>query len=229
MAQKIHPYAFRLGVIHKHHANWFADKKNYSAYFFEDLYIREFVEQQLPNTGILKVHITRQPFNYIHVSLFCIKTNYFLTPGKKNLKTIQTKLKTLVANYQISSKMVLNFPTKINQYNQPLRLSVQLIEHPNYEQNAFFLAKFLIDQLEKRIAFRRAVKKTLKRFKKEAIYGIKIQISGRINGAEIARTEWVRKGQVPLQTLAANIDYTFRTAKTIYGILGIKIWIFQKK
>nr|QHD45148.1 30S ribosomal protein S3 [Codium fragile] len=227
MGQKIHPYGFRLGIIHQHHANWFANKTNYSAYFFEDLYIRQFCDQKLKNTGILKVHIARQPFNYVHLSLYCIKTNYFLTPGNHNLKIIQKKLQHKLANYQISSQVLLNFPKKTNRYNQPFRLSLQLIEYPHYEQNAFFLAKFLIDQLEKRIAFRRALKQTLKRLKKKKINGIKIQISGRLNGAEIARTEWIRKGQVPLQSLAANIDYCCRTAKTIYGILGIKIWIFQ--
>nr|YP_009519316.1 ribosomal protein S3 [Codium arabicum]AYC65218.1 ribosomal protein S3 [Codium arabicum] len=228
MGQKIHPYGFRLGIIHKHHANWFATKTNYSAYFFEDLYIRQFFKQQLKNKGILNIHICRQPYNHIHVSLFCIKPNNFLIPGKNHLKTIQLKLQTLLAKYQNSSEVCSQFPNKINKYNQPLRLSIQLIEDFNYEQNAFFLATFLIEQLEKRIAFRRAIKKTFKRVKMHSILGIKIQISGRLNGAEIARTEWVQDGQVPLQSLAANIDYTSQIAKTIYGILGIKIWIFQK-
>ena len=98
----------------------------------------------------------------------------------------------------------------------------------NPDANANFIADSLVEELQKRIAFRRAMKKALRRAQRAKVQGIKIQISGRLNGAEIARSEWAREGQIPLQTLRANIDYCYRTAKTIYGILGVKVWVFKK-
>lgn len=229
MGQKIHPYGFRLGNHKKHHANWFGSKNTYSAQLFEDLFIREYFKKKYKNTGILALHTERQINNHIKIYIFCIKASLLLNTNNENIKAMQKAIRQRLINYQSNFLVNLNFAGQLNPYNQSVHITLKLIELPDYEQNATFIADFLIDQLEKRIAFRRAVKKTFKRTERSKLDGIKIQISGRLNGAEIARTEWVREGRVPLQTLNANIDYCNKTAQTIYGILGIKIWVFVYK
>jgi len=221
MGQKIHPYGIRLGIQKSHHSNWFALKDQYSHQFFEDQYIRNFLYQTFSNAGILDIQIERKLNNHIHITINCSKANYFLNKKNTTLKEIQAKLQSHLSHQ--------SDPPKLKIHKEPIKISIQVIECIKCEQNAAFLADFLIDQLEKRIAFRRALKKTLKRTEKLNLQGIKIQIAGRLNGAEIARTEWMREGRVPLQTLRAEIDYCHKTAQTIYGLLGIKIWIFLEK
>ena len=230
MGQKIHPYGFRLGSFQKHQANWFAKKEIYTQKIFEDLFIRNFFFQRFQEAGILKISINRKFNNHIQICIFLTKPGFFISSKNAQLTTIQKILETEFLKYQASNFFRLNFlkqPDLSNvEQQKPAKLTIQLMELVKIEQKAAFLADFLIEQLEKRIAFRRAVKKTLKRSERSKIQGIKIQISGRLNGAEIARTEWVREGRVPLQTLRANIDYSSKTAKTIYGILGVKVWVF---
>lgn len=234
MGQKIHPYGFRLGNFKNHQANWFAKKENYTQQIFEDLFIRDFFFQRFQDAGILKILINRKFNNHIQICIFLTKPGFFISSKTTHLTTIQKLLETHFLQYKSSHFFRLNFLKQLRQTDlkliheqqKPAKLTIQLMELVNIEQKAAFLADFLIEQLEKRIAFRRAVKKTLKRSERAKIQGIKIQISGRLNGAEIARTEWVREGRVPLQTLRANIDYSSKTAKTIYGILGVKVWVF---
>nr|YP_003227050.1 30S ribosomal protein S3 [Bryopsis hypnoides]ACX33763.1 30S ribosomal protein S3 [Bryopsis hypnoides] len=236
MGQKIHPYGFRLGNFQKHQANWFAKKENYTQKIFEDLFIRDFFFQRFRDAGILKISINRKFNNHIQICIFLTKPGFFISSKNAQLTTIQKTLETAFLKYQSSNFFRLNFLKQsslsknniksILEHQNTPKLTIQLMELVKIEQKAAFLADFLIEQLEKRIAFRRAVKKTLKRSERSKIQGIKIQISGRLNGAEIARTEWIREGRVPLQTLRANIDYTYKTAKTIYGILGVKVWVF---
>nr|YP_009532768.1 ribosomal protein S3 [Pedobesia claviformis]AYC65296.1 ribosomal protein S3 [Pedobesia claviformis] len=229
MGQKIHPYGFRLGPYTKHHQIWFGNKNTYSAQLYEDLYIRKFFKIYCARTGILSLHISRQINNHVSVIIFCSKPNFFITSTTKNLYFLRDQLEENLALYQKSFLVDLYFRGQFNQYNQPMKVSLHLRELKKYERNATFLSNFLVDQLEKRISFRKAIKKTLLRIKKIGVDGIKIQISGRLNGAEIARTEWFREGRVPLHTLKANINYCQQVAQTIYGILGIKIWVFMQK
>ena len=226
MGQKIHPYGFRLGIHKLHYSNWFALKNSYALHLGEDRQIRQFFQLfqlQYPNAGILDIQINRQLNNHISVSIFCSKSNFFIKNKQTNLKDIQRKLQIQIAQFSQNHQFMATKTRK-----QPLKISIHIIEASSSEKRASFLADFLIDQLEKRVAFRRALKKTLKRAEKSRLNGIKIQISGRLNGAEIARTEWVREGRVPLQTLKADIDYVSKNALTIYGLLGIKIWIFNE-
>ena len=237
MGQKIHPYGFRLGNFQKHQANWFAKKENYTQKIFEDLFIRDFFFKKFQDAGILKISINRKFNNHIQICIFLTKPGFFISSKNTQLTTIQKSLEIEFLKYQSSNFFRLNFLKQlnignnnikdINEQQKPAKFTIQLMEFVKIEKKAAFLADFLIEQLEKRIAFRRAVKKTLKRSERAKIQGIKIQISGRLNGAEIARTEWIREGRVPLQTLRANIDYSYKTAKTIYGILGVKIWVFS--
>nr|AYC64542.1 ribosomal protein S3 [Pseudoderbesia arbuscula] len=232
MGQKIHPYGFRLGNFQKHQATWVAPPKNYRQHIFEDLFIREFFFKKFQEAGILQIAIDRKFNNHIQISIFLIKPGFFIRSKNTQLTDIQKSLEQEFSRYQSSSFFRLNFINKIGKkskltnLSKPIKLNIQLMELVKIEQKAAFLANFLIEQLEKRIAFRRAIKKTFKRAERGQLQGVKIQISGRLNGAEIARTEWVREGRVPLQTLRANIDYSYQTAKTIYGILGVKVWVF---
>lgn len=229
MGQKIHPYGFRLGPYKPHYATWFGSKHDYSAQLFEDIYIRQFFETKYKYTGILALHINRQINNHISINIFCTRTNLFLNSRTQNLPLIRIKLQSALKRYQGSFLVNLYFAGQFNKYCQPMNVSLHLNEVRNYERNATFLSNFLIDQLEKRISFRKAMQKTFKRVNRAKVNGVKIQIAGRLNGAEIARTEWLRNGRVPLHTLKANIDYCQRIAHTIYGILGVKIWVFMNK
>ena len=229
MGQKIHPYGFRLGKYKPHYATWFGSKYDYSAQFFEDLHIRRFFEIKYKHTGILALHINRQINNHISINIFCTRTNLFLNSRTKNLPLIRVKLQSELRHYQNSFLVNLYFAGQFNKYCQPMNVSLHLTEVKNYERNATFLAIFLIDQLEKRISFRKAMQKTIKRVNRAKVNGVKIQIAGRLNGAEIARIEWLKQGRVPLHTLKANIDYCQHVAHTIYGILGVKIWVFMNK
>ena len=229
MGQKIHPYGFRLGNHTHHHANWFGSKATYSAQLFEDLFIRNYFLNRYKNLGILELHTERNINNHIKIYIFCIKASLLLNARKETVRMIQTDIRDQLTKYQSDFFTNLNFDGQLNPYNQSVHITLKLIEFENYEKKATFIADFLIDQLEKRIPFRRAMKKTFKRMERAKLDGIKIQIAGRLNGAEIARTEWLREGRVPLQTLNANIDYCNKTAQTIYGVLGIKIWVFTYK
>nr|YP_009330323.1 30S ribosomal protein S3 [Lambia antarctica]ANN39057.1 30S ribosomal protein S3 [Lambia antarctica] len=239
MGQKIHPYGFRLGIFQKHQANWFASKSRYTQNIFEDLFIRQFFLERFQDAGILQIQIDRKFNNHIQICIFLTKPGFFISSKDTQLSTVQKLLEKNLITYHSSRFFHLNFLTEsslkntvstkklaVTEGQPPIKLTIQLMELVKIEQKAAFLADFLIQQLEKRIAFRRAVKKTLKRAERSKLQGIKIQIAGRLNGAEIARTEWTREGRVPLQTLRANIDYSSKTAKTIYGILGVKIWVF---
>lgn len=229
MGQKIHPIGFRLGSFKLHNSTWFATKHSYSRYIFEDLFIRNFFKEGYKDAGILHIKISRKLNNHSYISIFLTKPGYFLPNKPGNLKNARKLLETKLTYYKQSS--FFNY-LKLKNYSasltdrQPSKITIQLIEVQQIDAQASFLADFLIEQLEKRIAFRRALKKTLNRAEKSKIQGIKIQIAGRLNGAEIARTEWIREGRIPLQTLRANIDYSCKTAKTIYGLLGVKIWVF---
>ncbi len=229
MGQKIHPYGFRLGNHKQHQANWYGSKNTYSAQLFEDLFIRQYFSTKYKNLGLLGIQTERKINNHIKIFLVCVKSSLLLNPKNETIRDVQRDIRKKLIDYQSSFLTNLNFDGRLNPYEQSVHITLRIIELEDYEQNAVFIADFLIDQLEKRVSFRRAMKKTFQRLERIKLDGIKIQIAGRLNGAEIARTEWLREGRVPLQTLNANIDYCYKTAQTIYGILGIKIWIFKEK
>nr|YP_010199438.1 ribosomal protein S3 [Gracilariopsis tenuifrons]AXF36194.1 ribosomal protein S11 [Gracilariopsis tenuifrons]UAD89296.1 ribosomal protein S3 [Gracilariopsis tenuifrons] len=206
MGQKTHPLGFRIGITQKHKSSWFSNMKLYSKLAQEDYIIRNYIENELNNASIALLHIDRK-VDQIEVQIHTARPGIILGKmghGLDNLrKDLQNKLK---KNTQIR---------------------INLIEIPDPDKEATLIAEFIAQQLEKRIAFRRAIRQAIQRSQKAKNQGIKIQISGRLNGAEIARSEWIREGRVPLQTLRANIDYAYKTAQTIYGILGVKVWLFK--
>jgi small subunit ribosomal protein S3 len=214
VGQKVHPTGFRIGVNKSHDSTWYSNYSNYGQTLKEDYLIRKCLETKLGSlyskSGITKLQINRK-VNKIELLVYAARP-----------KTLSTSQGNQISFSDLKSE-VLKFLPKSKQ----IRLKVvQLTQSDN---ESLLTARLLADQLEKRVAFRKAVRQTAQRLQKSGVKGFKIQVSGRLNGAEMARTEWVREGQVPLQTLRADISYSSYEAHTIYGVLGIKVWIFNKE
>ena len=210
MGQKTHPLGFRLGITQKHKAKWYANFNKYSNILQEDDKIRTYINTIAKTNSISNVHINRNGLNDQ------IELN--IETGKPGI---------LVGDMGAGLKKLLNNIKKILPENRQVTINVFEVE--KVDLNASLLADLVAEQLEKRIAFRRAIREALQRAQKQNVNGIKIQVSGRLNGAEIARSEWIREGRVPLQTLRADIDYATQEANTIYGVLGIKVWLFKSE
>lgn len=210
MGQKTHPLGFRLGITQDHKSTWYANFNQYANILQEDDKIRTYLNTIAKTNGISNVQINRNGLNDQ------IQLN--IETGKPGILVgdLGSGLETLLANI----KKVL--PTD-------RQLTINVFEVEKVDLNATLLADLVAEQLEKRIAFRRAIREALQRAQKQNVNGIKIQVSGRLNGAEIARSEWIREGRVPLQTLRADIDYATTEANTIYGVLGIKVWLFKSE
>lgn len=206
MGQKIHPAGFRIGITEKHKSSWFSPMKSYSLLLEEDYKIRSFIQKLLNKASISLIHIERK-LDQIEINIHTARPGLILGRMGNGIEDLRNNL------YQTI------------QLKQKIRINIIEIIEPDRE--AILLGEWLAQQLEKRVAFRRAIKQAIQKAQKSNINGIKIQVGGRLNGAEIARKEWVREGRVPLQTLRADIDYAYTKAQTIYGILGIKIWLFK--
>nr|YP_010945562.1 ribosomal protein S3 [Porella gracillima]WGG27120.1 ribosomal protein S3 [Porella gracillima] len=217
MGQKINPLGFRLGITQSHRSYWFAKPKKYSELFGGDrrirnrieLYVREHIRNSSNYGGIARVEIQRKT-DLIQVEIY---TGFPALSIENRGRGIE-QLKSDVQNVS-------------NPVDRRLRLTLIEIAKP-YEEPKI-LAEYIALQLESRVAFRRTMRKAIELAKKGNIEGIKIQIAGRLNGAEIARVEWAREGRVPLQTIRAQINYCYYAAQTIYGVLGIKVWIFKNE
>jgi small subunit ribosomal protein S3 len=210
MGQKTHPLGFRLGITQEHKSKWYANFNQYANILKEDDQIRTYINTIAKINSISNVQINRNGLNDQ------IQLN--IETGKPGI---------LVGDLGVGLKNLLNNLKKILPVNRQLTINVFEVE--KVDLNASLLADLVAEQLEKRIAFRRAIRDALQRAQKQNVNGIKIQVSGRLNGAEIARSEWIREGRVPLQTLRADIDYATKEANTIYGILGIKVWLFKSE
>ena len=223
MGQKIHPLGLRLGITQKHRSIWFSKFNNYPSLILEDTNIRSYILQKYPDAHIVDILIkryrtTKNIKKNESIDLIEINIHTALPSKLLDCKNKEKGLKEL--------KILLEKFCQKKRNNLPkVEILLNIVKVDDIYLKASVLADYLITQLEQRVPFRSALKKTLNRT--QNLKGIKIQIAGRLNGAEIARTEWVRKGRVPLQTLRADIDYSYKTAKTIYGILGIKIWLFK--
>jgi small subunit ribosomal protein S3 len=210
MGQKTHPLGFRLGIIQEHKSKWYANFKQYANILEEDDQIRTYINTIAQLNSIANVQINRNGLNDQ------IQLN--IETGKPGI---------LVGDRGIGLENLLNNIKKLLPENRQLTIKVYEVE--KVDLNAALLANLVAEQLEKRVAFRRAIREALQRAQKQNVNGIKIQVSGRLNGAEIARSEWIREGRVPLQTLRADIDYATQEANTIYGVLGIKVWLFKSE
>jgi small subunit ribosomal protein S3 len=206
MGQKIHPVGFRLGITQEHKSRWFADARQYPELLQEDYQIREYVRKNLSNAGISEVRIERKA-DQIDLEVFTARPGVVVGRGGSGIEALRVGLQKELGNQR--------------------QIRINVVEVARVDADATLIAEYIAQQLEKRVSFRRVVRQAITRAQKAGIEGIKIQVSGRLNGAEIARTEWTREGRVPLHTLRADIDYAYCTALTIYGILGIKVWIFK--
>lgn len=203
MGQKVHPYGFRLGYNKNWLSRWYS-KKDYPKFVFEDNKLRKFVKKKLFHAGISKIEIERAA-DKVRLILFTARPGIVI--GRKGVEI--EKLRT-----ELRNKFQTEFAIEVNEIRRP-------------ETDAQLVAENIASQLERRVAFRRAMKRTIGIAQKFGALGIKISCAGRLGGAEIARTEWQREGRVPLHTLRADIDYGFAEARTTYGIIGIKVWVFK--
>lgn len=210
MGQKTHPLGFRLGITQDHKSTWYANLNQYANILKEDDQIRTYIDTISKINSIANVKINRNGLNDQ------IQLN--IETGKPGI---------LVGDLGSGLENILNNIKKMLPSNRQVTINVLEIE--KVDLDATLLADLVAEQLEKRIAFRRAIREALQRAQKQNVNGIKIQVSGRLNGAEIARSEWIREGRVPLQTLRADIDYATSEANTIYGVLGIKVWLFRSE
>lgn len=210
MGQKTHPLGFRLGITQDHKSTWYANLNQYANILKEDDQIRTYINTISKLNSIANVKIDRNGLNdQIQLNIETGKPGILVGDLGSGLENLLNNIKKLLP----SSRQV----------------TINVLEIEKVDLDASLLADLVAEQLEKRIAFRRAIREALQRAQKQNVKGIKIQVSGRLNGAEIARSEWIREGRVPLQTLRADIDYATREASTIYGILGIKVWLFRSE
>ncbi|MDD2211937.1 MAG: 30S ribosomal protein S3 [Clostridia bacterium] len=203
MGQKVHPKGLRVGIIRDWESNWYADK-NYTELLHEDIKIRSFIKKKLFQAGVSNVQIERAA-NRVKVSIHTAKPGIVIGRGGTEVEALRKSLE------QMTGK----------------KINVNIIEIKKPELDAQLVAEGVALQLEKRIGFRRAMKQAVSRTMRLGSEGVKIRCSGRLGGAEIARTEWYSEGKVPLHTLRADIDYGFTEANTTYGKIGVKVWIYK--
>jgi small subunit ribosomal protein S3 len=205
VGQKVNPHGLRVGIIKDWDTKWYANKKNFADFLVEDNKIREYLKSQLYAAGVSKIEIERTA-NKIKINIHTAKPGMVIGKGGSGIDAIRKSLEKLTNNKS---------------------LNVNITEVKVPETNAQLVAENIAAQLEKRISFRRAMKQTMQRTMRSGAKGIKSMCSGRLGGAEIARSEWYREGTIPLQTLRADIDYGFAEANTTYGKIGVKVWIYK--
>ena len=206
MGQKINPISLRIGITRNWSSNWFTSSKNsYKEFLHEDLAIRTFVKKKFFQSGISKLDIERPSNEKIRLVVYCSKPGLLIGRKGADIDSLRKNL---------GSK-----------YNKEIVIDIREVKRP--EIDAQLVAENIALQLERRVAYRRAMKRSMSSALRLGAIGIKIMVSGRLGGAEIARSEWYREGRVPLSTLRADIDYGFAESLTTYGIIGIKVWIFK--
>lgn len=209
MGQKIHPVGFRLGITQEHRSRWFADSGRYPDLLQEDHKIRNYIatDKNLSNAGISEVRVERKA-DQIDLEVRTARPGVVVGRGGAGIENLRTGLQ-----------------KELGSSDRQIRINV--VEVARVDADAALIAEYIAQQLERRVSFRRVVRQAIQRAQRAGVQGIKVQVSGRLNGAEIARTEYTREGKVPLHTLRADIDYSYKTAQTIYGVLGIKVWVFK--
>ena len=204
MGQKVHPTGIRLGIVKKHTSVWYAEGEEYANNLLVDLQVRDYVKKRLANASVSRVDIER-PAKTAKVTVYTARPGIVI--GKKGEDV--EKLKGV-----LSEKMGI-----------PVQINIEEIRKPDLD--AQLVADSVAQQLERRVMFRRAMKRAVQNAMRQGAEGIKVQVGGRLGGAEIARSEWYREGRVPLHTLRADIDYATSEATTTYGIIGVKVWVFK--
>lgn len=204
MGQKVHPTGIRLGIVKKHTSIWYAEGAEYANNLLIDLQVREFIKKRLESASVSRIDIER-PAQTAKVTIYTARPGIVIGKKGEDVETLRGIL---------AKKM-----------GVPVQINIEEIRKPDLD--AQLVADSVAQQLERRVMFRRAMKRAVQNAMRQGAEGIKIQVGGRLGGAEIARTEWYREGRVPLHTLRADIDYSTSEANTTYGIIGVKVWIFK--
>ena len=207
MGHKVHPVGFRLGVASDWTSKWYADSRHYAGFLLNDLAIREFLRKRLAQASISRIKIER-PARSAFITIHTARPGIVIGKKGEDVEALRV---------EVAKRMGLPLPQ--------VRINIEEIRKP--ETDAHLVAEGIAQQLERRIMFRRAMKRAVGNAMRQGALGVKVYVSGRLNGAEIARSEWYREGRVPLHTLRADIDYGVATAKTTYGVIGVKAWVFK--
>ena len=208
MGQKVHPTGFRLGISADYSSKWYANSKDFSTYLLEDYRIRDYLKAELKNASVSKIVIER-PTKEAIITIYTSRPGIVIGKKGEDIEKFRTKISSIL---KVEKSMV--------------KVNVKEIKKP--ELDAQLVAEGITQQLERRIMYRRAMKRAVTNTMRLGALGIKVNVAGRLNGAEIARSEWYREGRVPLHTLDAAIDYGFAEALTTYGIIGVKVWIYSE-
>ena len=204
MGQKVHPVGIRLGIVKEHTSVWYADGRNYADYLNTDLKVRAYIQDKLKSAAVSRVDIQR-PAQTARITIHTARPGIVIGKKGEDVEKLRQEL--------------------TSQMGVPVHINIEEIRKP--ELDGALVAQSVAQQLERRVMFRRAMKRAVQNAMRIGAKGIKIQVSGRLGGAEIARTEWYREGRVPLHTLRADIDYATAEAHTTYGVIGVKVWIFK--
>lgn len=205
MGQKVHPFGIRLGIIYNTNSCWYANRRNFSSFLKQDFEIRYFIRSLFPKVSFISNIFIDRIGDMIKIIIRTARPGFVI--GKRGVDIDRIRL-------DLSNK-----------YKKVVVLNVEEIVKPDLE--AFLVSESIANQLEKRISYRKAIKRAITNVMKQDAKGVKISVAGRLGGVEIARTELFKEGKIPLHTFRANIDYGFSEAKTIYGIIGVKVWIFK--
>ena len=205
MGQKVDPRGLRVGIIKTWNSKWFAQGNDYLNNFHEDLKIKEYIKKNYYHAGISRIFIERNSLTELTVIIETAKAGILIGRKGQEIEALKAKLEKLTGK----------------------KVNTKALEIKNPNKDAQLVAESIATSIEKRVAYKRAVQQAMQRAEKSGVKGIKVKVSGRLNGAEIARSEWTLSGRVPLHTLRADIDYATATANTTYGALGIKVWIFN--
>jgi small subunit ribosomal protein S3 len=204
MGQKVNPIGFRLGIIKDWSSKWYASNQNYADYLNTDLKIRDYIKKKLAQASVSQIRIER-PARNARIIIHTARPGIVIGKKGEDIDKLRKEVSAMMG--------------------VPVHISVEEIRKP--EVDAYLVAESIAQQLERRIMFRRAMKRAVSNAMRLGAQGVRINVSGRLNGAEIARMEWYREGRVPLHTLRADIDYGFAEAHTTYGVIGVKVWIFK--
>jgi small subunit ribosomal protein S3 len=204
MGQKVHPYGIRLGIVKDWTSTWYVDSKQYADYLNLDLAVRAFLRKKLAHASVSRIQIER-PANNARIVVHTARPGIVIGKKGEDIESLRKEVSDLMGI--------------------PAHISVEEIRKP--ELDAYLVAESVAQQLERRIMFRRAMKRAVSNSMRLGAQGIRINVAGRLNGAEIARSEWYREGRVPLHTLRADIDYGIAEAHTTYGVIGVKVWVFK--
>jgi len=204
MGRKVHPIGFRLKINKTWEGRWYAEGKDYTERLHQDLALRKLVRDHAPRAGISRIEIERFPAK-VKVTIHTAKPGILIGRKGANIKQLRAALEKMVGS----------------------KVDVDLVEIKNPDLDAYLVAHNIAEQLERRVGYRRAMQRAIQQAMRQGAKGIKIQVSGRLGGAEMARTVWLRDGRVPLQTLRADIDYAKAEALTTYGRIGVKVWIYK--